>query len=224
MFERAKPLTQMEVDHISEQVAPGGRIVAAEQLEGGVSATITFLEYALPDGGLKRFILRQHGAFDLSGTPGRAMEEEALLRVLLQQRVPVPEPLLLETGFWTGGRSWLVCEYIEGDTVTAPPFPSDFAEQIAEALAGIHAVDSSLQELRFLEDGHYQACITVESCATSNFLPPAHRRYWQALETQLPDTPDEPQALLHGDFWPGNLIWKDGKLVGVIDWEDARLG
>jgi aminoglycoside phosphotransferase (APT) family kinase protein len=31
-------------------------------------------------------------------------------------------------------------------------------------------------------------------------------------------------ALLHGDFWPGNLLWKDGKLVAVIDWEDAEVG
>ena len=31
-------------------------------------------------------------------------------------------------------------------------------------------------------------------------------------------------ALLHGDFWPGNILWKDGKLTAVVDWEDARLG
>jgi aminoglycoside phosphotransferase (APT) family kinase protein len=30
--------------------------------------------------------------------------------------------------------------------------------------------------------------------------------------------------LLHGDFWPGNVLWKDGQLVGIIDWEDAALG
>jgi aminoglycoside phosphotransferase (APT) family kinase protein len=30
--------------------------------------------------------------------------------------------------------------------------------------------------------------------------------------------------LLHGDFWPGNLLWRDGELVAVIDWEDASLG
>ncbi|HEX6386312.1 MAG TPA: phosphotransferase, partial [Anaerolineae bacterium] len=29
---------------------------------------------------------------------------------------------------------------------------------------------------------------------------------------------------LHGDFWPGNTLWQDGRLVAVIDWEDAKLG
>jgi aminoglycoside phosphotransferase (APT) family kinase protein len=31
-------------------------------------------------------------------------------------------------------------------------------------------------------------------------------------------------VLLHGDFWPGNILWKDGRLVAVIDWEDAAIG
>src|SRR5262249_760197 len=24
--------------------------------------------------------------------------------------------------------------------------------------------------------------------------------------------------------WPGNIVWNDGRLVAVIDWEDATLG
>ena len=31
-------------------------------------------------------------------------------------------------------------------------------------------------------------------------------------------------TLLHGDFWPGNVLWQAGQLVAVIDWEDAKLG
>jgi aminoglycoside phosphotransferase (APT) family kinase protein len=29
---------------------------------------------------------------------------------------------------------------------------------------------------------------------------------------------------LHGDYWPGNLLWNDGKLAAVLDWEDAERG
>ena len=25
--------------------------------------------------------------------------------------------------------------------------------------------------------------------------------------------------LLHGYLWPGNLLWQDGRLVAVVDWE-----
>lgn len=36
--------------------------------------------------------------------------------------------------------------------------------------------------------------------------------------------PGQGRALLHGDFWPGNLLWRDGRLIAVVDWEDAVLG
>jgi aminoglycoside phosphotransferase (APT) family kinase protein len=31
-------------------------------------------------------------------------------------------------------------------------------------------------------------------------------------------------VLLHGDFWPGNALWRDGRLVAIVDWEDAAIG
>tara|TARA_Y100001960_G_scaffold220563_1_gene230694 strand:+ start:154 stop:603 length:450 start_codon:yes stop_codon:yes gene_type:complete len=30
--------------------------------------------------------------------------------------------------------------------------------------------------------------------------------------------------LLHGDLWPGNVLWQDGRLVAVVDWEDGAAG
>jgi aminoglycoside phosphotransferase (APT) family kinase protein len=33
---------------------------------------------------------------------------------------------------------------------------------------------------------------------------------------------DVPQVVVHGDFWPGNLLMADGAVRGVIDWECAR--
>ncbi len=31
-----------------------------------------------------------------------------------------------------------------------------------------------------------------------------------------------PQCVVHGDFWPGNLLVERGRVLGVIDWEAAR--
>lgn len=36
--------------------------------------------------------------------------------------------------------------------------------------------------------------------------------------------PANPPALLHGDLWPGNVLWRDGRPAAVIDWEDAARG
>lgn len=40
----------------------------------------------------------------------------------------------------------------------------------------------------------------------------------------LPSAQTEAPALLHGDYWPGNVLWRGGELAAIIDWEDARLG
>jgi aminoglycoside phosphotransferase (APT) family kinase protein len=40
------------------------------------------------------------------------------------------------------------------------------------------------------------------------------------VDTAYVDTPN----LLHGDFWPENLIWHEGVVVAILDWEDAALG
>jgi aminoglycoside phosphotransferase (APT) family kinase protein len=218
------PLQQMEVDYITDAIAPGGEIVAANQLEGGVSATITSLEYELPDQSKKRLIVRQYGAFDLADNAMIAADEEKLLRHLHDLGLPVPEPLLSMCGFAGPGKTWLVTSFIEGDTITEPPFPVRFAEQIAELLAGIHAVDPDLPELGFLEDGYDQTRINIDAWACSTHLPESELDYWKTLESFLPKTPEEPRVLLHGDYWPGNLIWQEGKIAGVTDWEDAHRG
>ncbi len=31
-------------------------------------------------------------------------------------------------------------------------------------------------------------------------------------------------VVLHGDYWPGNALWRDGRLVAIVDWEDAMFG
>jgi aminoglycoside phosphotransferase (APT) family kinase protein len=31
------------------------------------------------------------------------------------------------------------------------------------------------------------------------------------------------QSVVHGDFWPGNVLVESGRVLGVIDWESARL-
>jgi aminoglycoside phosphotransferase (APT) family kinase protein len=45
-----------------------------------------------------------------------------------------------------------------------------------------------------------------------------------ALARRWPPPPVNDGVILHGDYWPGNTLWLDGALVGIIDWEDAQTG
>ncbi len=33
-----------------------------------------------------------------------------------------------------------------------------------------------------------------------------------------------PRTVVHGDFWAGNLLLRDGRVAGVVDWESGELG
>jgi aminoglycoside phosphotransferase (APT) family kinase protein len=50
----------------------------------------------------------------------------------------------------------------------------------------------------------------------------AGQRLAKALAEQVPD--GDPTGLVHGDFQPGNALYDDGRLTGVIDWDLAGIG
>jgi Ser/Thr protein kinase RdoA (MazF antagonist) len=33
-----------------------------------------------------------------------------------------------------------------------------------------------------------------------------------------------PEVLTHGDYWSGNVVWRDRKLTGIVDWSAASRG
>jgi aminoglycoside phosphotransferase (APT) family kinase protein len=50
------------------------------------------------------------------------------------------------------------------------------------------------------------------------------RRIQNVLKEIPPVSQRNGPVLLHGDYWPGNILWRDDTLVAVIDWEDAQMG
>ena len=47
---------------------------------------------------------------------------------------------------------------------------------------------------------------------------------WGAINGWSRERYPNKTVLRHGDFWPGNLLWRDGEIVAVIDWEESSLG
>ena len=45
----------------------------------------------------------------------------------------------------------------------------------------------------------------------------AAKRLWPAGEKPT-------SYLVHGDYWGGNTLWKNEKLVAIVDWEEPRIG
>jgi aminoglycoside phosphotransferase (APT) family kinase protein len=43
------------------------------------------------------------------------------------------------------------------------------------------------------------------------------RRAWRQITAS-------PEVLTHGDYWSGNVVWRDGKLTGIVDWSSGARG
>jgi aminoglycoside phosphotransferase (APT) family kinase protein len=208
-------LTHVDAEPLIARIVPGARVTDCRPLTGGVSAEVHTVIFQRPDGGTERVVVRNHRNFP--GKPDRcdrAAREHALLTVLHAAGAPVPRPRLFAPP------DTLVIDFVEGTT----ELPNDPEVQLADALAAIHATDpSGLPELPATEDP----------------LPDLHTWLAQPDESGVDALVDParldaaaarcgpfagPRRLLHGDYWPGNVMWHEGRLTAVLDWEDAAVG
>ncbi len=204
-------------EQLVQQMAPDSKLVRLWELTGGVSAQVTALEIERVNGRREKIVVRQHGEADLRGNPQIAADEFKLLQQLKAAGLPVPAPYYLD-------QPYLVVEYIEGTTEFNPANLSDFIVQFATQLARIHRLTTSDLDLSFLPK---QATIVAEKLGQRpTILDDSldEGRIRDALESVWPLPQQNQAVLLHGDYWPGNLLWRVGQLAAVLDWEDAAVG
>jgi aminoglycoside phosphotransferase (APT) family kinase protein len=195
----------------------GATLLATRPLAGGVSAQMSALEVRLPNGDHARWMLRRPAAHTLAANPHALRVDVAVLRQVAGAGLPVPTARLLdESGAHLPGPA-LVLDYIEG----APCFDPGQGDRVADALAAL------LARL-------HRAALPGPPGLPAYALPPARATLDHslgegairaALAATWPPPPTLPAAiLLHGDAWPGNLLWHDDRAVALLDWEDAVLG
>ncbi|AHV98156.1 phosphotransferase family protein [Paenibacillus sabinae] len=206
------------------RMEPHGKLLSVREMTGGVSARVTAIEMVLDSGQIATRIVRRHGEADLKRNPGIAAAEFKLLQVLRSERLPVPEPYYLDESCSIFPQPYLVIGYVEGETDLEPANIETYLLQMAENLAAIHQVDCPSQRLPFLTRQEELAAeiLDQDSVQTDDSLNVSRIR--ETLTAVWPLKQTNQTALLHGDYWPGNILWKDGRLAAIIDWEDTALG
>ena len=206
-----------KIDHQS-------KLLRAWPLKGGVSAQVTALETLQPDGQTKKMIVRKPGDIDLKHNPHVAANEFKLLQLLQSIGLSTPKPYYLDQSGEIFSTPYLVIEYIEGNPEFDPVDVPNLIFQLAIHLVRIHQVDVSQLDVSFLPKPEkiYAEKLRERPTNVDESLDEGHIR--DALEALWPFPQRNTSVLLHGDFWPGNILWKDGQLVAVLDWEDAMVG
>jgi aminoglycoside phosphotransferase (APT) family kinase protein len=205
-------------------IRPGARLAELTPLHGGVTALITAMEIVGADGVRERVVVRQHGERDRAWNGNVALNEYRLLQMLAEAGFPAPEPVFVDPDGAFFPTPVIVIGYIDGTPDLALDRFPDSVQQMADVLARLHAVDLAEHELDSLPAIRDTLRRLLFDVPERRGMAPDEQRVREAMLAAWPTIAARPPALLHGDFWPGNLLWNDDGLAGVIDWEDAALG
>ncbi len=185
-------------------------VLRIERLEGGVSADVLALTLRSAWGAEETVVLRQK-----AGTLGREALAMARARAA---GLPVPTVEEVPQGLTPNGAPALLMPYIPGHRQIDLAQPGPQLQHMAAFLAELHGLSiEGLNALPWLLDPlpELPAFLTIDERFSA-------LRRW--VESAPPAPYGGSPALLHGDFWPGNLRWEGGELVGVLDWEDCHRG
>jgi aminoglycoside phosphotransferase (APT) family kinase protein len=219
----------LQLEQVVNRIQPSSNLIRAWELPGGVSAQVIALEIAHMDGATQKLVVRLHGEIDRAQNPNIAADEFKLLNHLYNARLPVPKPLFVDDSGEIFPIPYIVVEYIDGvsgiSDLLLPDQRPDMIRQLATTLAQIHST-TAIDALTFLPR-HDAACtekLRVRPSVLDTSLQ--EDRIRDTLEAVWPLKAMNKTALLHGDYWPGNTMWRGDHQdqIVVIDWEDAVLG
>ncbi|ROS75889.1 Ser/Thr protein kinase RdoA (MazF antagonist) [Curtobacterium sp. PhB130] len=148
----------------------------------------------------------------------RAELEWARLEFAQRINLPIPKPIALDLqGSWFGSPA-LVMSCLDGKVELNPPHLDTWLDEVANTLAEVHRTDIA-----------GAGPVTLSSRGVGHWsLLPLERsglvgRATAALERTTIDGAED-LVLMHGDFHPGNVLWKDGVVSAVVDWSASRVG
>jgi aminoglycoside phosphotransferase (APT) family kinase protein len=197
---------------------PGSRVDACEELQGGVSARAVAADVVLPDATTRRVVVRRPSCTTPEERLRIVSREHELLSRCAALGIPAPRPCFLDVA-----AAALVLEHVEGAPEFAPADAPGMLHQMASQLAHIHRAGAA-GGFEFLERRSDSAARHVLQAPKRPDESLDEPRLRSALIELWPWQQDNDDTLLHGDYWPGNLLWRGGKLVAVLDWEEAEVG
>lgn len=155
------------------------------------------------------------------------------VRMLERLHGQLPVPALIDHYVEKDGVGALLLSYLPGAPMTADITPSA-AFDLGQLLARLHtnpmpafgdefeSLPSAASDWWAMMDDYFQQWTPL--CAQvleGEFLQRVEKIY-QQLRADLPP-PDGPCAV-HADYRPGNVLWQNGLITGLIDFESARGG
>lgn len=212
---------------VLDRIAPGSVLEAIRVPPGSFSNFTHIVEARAADGSPLKIVVRRYRVFGQYDRGEKAYREFKSFELLHKHGLPAPRPLLLDKTGELLGMPGMVSNYVPGNLLLDPPAdPLAWARKLAVTLAGIHAIPCGDDARSFLLDANAEATWFLKENAVPGYMQ-SYRggmELWQALHDLYPQIVPARPALVHIDYWSGNILWRDDEICAVIDWEEAAHG
>ena len=216
-------LVDSTIQTLIQAVVAKARLVRVSALSGGMSAQMSVVEIQCVNGEHRRLVLRQCAGANRAEQNRAAKYETELLRLTREAGITSPASYMLSTDN-ESCNGIVIMECVDGEPNYDPPNRLTHAGILAEQLATIHRVDCVDSRLAFLAVRTLRSTEPQTGPFDEADASLQARKIRAALDNAKPLVQDNLSTLLHGDFWPGNVLWREQRLVAVVDWEDACFG
>ncbi len=204
-------------------LAPGSRVAGVRRLAGGIVALTHAFDVIGRDGVRRRLVLRRYRADVLARWPEAPERLWRTLAILERIGAPAPRPVWFDAQGTVLGMPAIVMTRLPGHGDLRPHDLVRYCTDLGTALAAIHRAGAAARltatERAFLTPR--QADAPAERLAAAAARCPNGDAALTLFRGHAAAFARAPRTLVHGDYWPGNILWQRGRLSAVIDWEDA---
>ena len=206
-----------------ETVLGGGRIGRVRPLPGGLAARMHAFDYTAPSAETQSLVLRRYGRGSRRANPEAVARCWSILTALAGTPVPAPQPIWLDRDHSIFAEPALVMSYIPG-TAELPRRvdPTWIAELAGPSPPCIERRLIRQQVRQFHSWTSGARCSPKQRTNLQGH--PLTERVLTSLQQWSRGRRRNPLALIHGDYWAGNTLWQNGRLVAIVDWDDGGIG
>ena len=171
-----------------------------------------------PHGATTQLVLRQYtNGSRLANEPDVVEHEAAALIAAFDEDLPCPRLIAFDSDAVRCDIPSILMTRMPGAPDLLPVDLSAWLNELAGTLASIHQVQQV--DLR----RQYRLWIDVDQLEIPSWADNAST--WKALHERIAvGPPPATEGFLHRDYHPGNMLWQNGHISGIVDWVNGCTG